>query len=117
MPKDRMRSVDSTVKKVLANLFAKDVSPSFTCLITLADVKTSPDLRHCNVYVSVLGTPKQKQEVMRFLVDHTTEYYEHLGSRIRMKYTPAINWVFDDTAEQADKISRLIDNLDIPEEE
>ena len=117
MPKDRMRSVDSTVKKVLANLFAKDVCPSFTCLITLADVKTSPDLRHCNVFVSVMGTPKQKREVMKFLEDNTVEYYEHLGSRIRMKYTPAINWIFDDTAEKADKISRLIDNLDIPEEE
>ena len=117
MSKDRMRSVDSTVKKILANLFTKDVCPSFTCLITLADVKTSPDLRHCNVFVSIMGSPAEKRKVMNFLEDHTEEYYQHLGSRVRMKYTPTLNWVFDDTAEKADKISRLIDSLDIPDED
>ena len=116
MPKDRMRSVDATVKKELANLFSKDVFPAFSCLITLVDVKTSPDLKHCKVFVSVLGSNIQKREVMDFLEKHTGEYYQYLGSRLRMKYTPMINWVFDDTAEKADKISSLIDNLDIPEE-
>ena len=115
MAKDRMRSVDATVKKILANLFSKDVFPAFTCLITLADVKTTPDLRQCNVYVSVLGTPKQKREVMKFLENHKSEYYAHLGNRLRMKYTPTIRWFFDETAEKADNISRLIDDLDIPE--
>lgn len=117
MPKDRMRSVDATVKKELANLFSKDLFPSFSCLITLADVKTSPDLKHCKVYVSVLGSVKQKREVMDYLEKNTTEYFEHLGRRLRMKYTPMISWVFDDTAEKADKIMNLIDNLDIPEED
>ena len=117
MSKDRMRSVDATVKKELANLFSKDVFPAFTCLITLADVRTSPDLKHCKVFVSVLGSNKQKHEVMNYLEKNKIEYYEHLGRRIRMKYTPMITWVFDDTAEKADKITNLIDNLDIPEEE
>ncbi len=117
MAKDRMRSVDATVKKVLANLFSKDVFPNFSCSITLAAVKTTSDLRHCSVYVSVMGTPKQKREVMKFLADNKSEYYEHLGSRLRMKYTPVINWIFDETAETADKISKIIDELDIPEEE
>ncbi|MCM8525709.1 MAG: 30S ribosome-binding factor RbfA [Lentisphaeraceae bacterium] len=117
MAKDRMRSVDATVKKELATLFSKDVFPSFSCLITLVDVKTSPDLKHCKVYVSVLGSETEKREVMAFLVKHTTEYYQYLGSRLRMKFTPMINWVFDDTAEKADKLSSILDNLDIPEED
>ena len=67
MSKDRMRSVDATVKKELANKFSKDLFPSFSCLITLADVKTTPDLKHCKVFVSILGSSKQKHEVMDFL--------------------------------------------------
>lgn len=116
MPKDRMRSVDSTVKRELAILFSRDVVPNFECLITLTDVKTSPDLRHCQVYVSIMGSPKQKRSVMDYLEKNTQEYYEYLGSRVRMKYTPSLNWVFDDTAEKADRISNLLDNLDIPED-
>ena len=115
MSKDRMRSVDATVKKELANKFSKDLFPSFSCLITLADVKTTPDLKHCKVYVSILGSNKEKHEVINFLERNKMEYYGHLGRRLRMKYTPMINWVFDDTAEKAEKISHLIDNLDIPD--
>jgi ribosome-binding factor A len=117
MAKDRMRSVDSTVKKELANLFSKDVFPNFECLITLAAVKTSPDLRHCSVFVSIMGTPKQKGDVRKFLDKKNHEYYGYLGSRLRMKYTPTITWVYDDTAETADRITNLLDNLDIPEDQ
>jgi ribosome-binding factor A len=117
MAKDRMRSVDSTVKKELAILFARDVFPVFDCLITLAGVKTSADLRHSQVYVSIMGTPKQKRDVMNFLERHTQEYYAFLGSRLRMKYTPSINWIFDDTAEKAAKITSILENLDIPEDD
>ncbi|MCM8534902.1 MAG: 30S ribosome-binding factor RbfA [Lentisphaeraceae bacterium] len=116
MSKDRMRSVDSTVKKELALLFAKDVVPNFECLITLTDVKTSADLRHCQVYVSVLGSSAQKHKVMKYLETNKQEYYSHLGSRLRMKYTPSLNWNFDDTAEKADRISSLLENLDIPKD-
>ena len=66
MAKDRMKSVDATVKRELANLVAKDVAPGFNCLITLTGVKTSPDLRHCQVFISVMGTESQKKEVMDF---------------------------------------------------
>lgn len=117
MSKDRMRSVDATVKKELANLFSKDLFPSFSCLITLSEVKTSSDLKYCKVFVSVLGSPSQKREVMTYLDKNKLEYYEHLGRRLRMKYTPMITWIFDDTAEKADRITHLIEELDIPEEE
>ena len=116
MAKDRMRSVDSTVKKELANLFSKDVFPNFECLITLTDVKTSSDLRTCSVFVSILGSSKQKYSVMKFLERKNNEYYGYLGSRLRMKYTPTITWVFDDTAEKADRITNLLDKLDIPKD-
>ena len=48
---------------------------------------------------------------------NTTEYHAYLGSRIRMKYTPTISWRLDDTPEQADRISKIIDNLNIPEDD
>ena len=117
MAKDRMRSVDATVKKELSTLFSKDVFPAFsTCLITLTDVKTTPDLRQCNVYVRIMGSPSDKQKVMKYLLRKTTDFYAHLGRRLRMKFTPTIQWRFDDTAEKADRIMNLLGDLDIPEQ-
>ncbi len=117
MSKDRMRSVDATIKKELANLFAKDLFPAFTCLITLADVKTTSDLKNVKVYVSIMGSTKQKREVMEYLEKHKGEYFEHLGRRIRMKFTPMIIWVFDETVEKANRIMTIINKLEIPKED
>jgi len=118
MAKDRMRSVDATVKKELSTLFVKDVFPAFTnCLITLAEVKTTSDLRQCNVYVSIMGSIGEKQKVMKFLEARTDEFFAHLGRRLRMKYTPIIRWCFDDTAEKADRLMNILGDLDIPQEE
>ena len=118
MAKDRMRSVNATVKKELSTLFVKDVFPTFTnCLITLAEVKTTSDLRQCNVYVSIMGNIGDKQKVMRYLESHKDEFFAHLGRRLRMKYTPVIHWCFDDTAEKADRLMNILGDLDIPQEE
>ena len=117
MAKDRMRSVNATVKKELSTLFTKDVFPAFnTCLITLAEVKTTPDLRQCDVYVSIMGSIGDKQKVMKYLERHRDEFFAHLGRRLRMKYTPVIRWRFDDTAEKADRLMGILGELHIPEE-
>ncbi len=117
MAKDRMRSVNATVKKELSTLFTKDVFPAFTnCLITLAEVKTTSDLRQCDVYVSIMGSIGDKQKVMKYLEQHRDEFFAHLGRRLRMKYTPVIRWRFDDTAEKADRLMGILGDLEIPEE-
>ena len=42
MAKNRMRLVDSTVKKELGAILSREVFPYFTnCLITVTDVKTA----------------------------------------------------------------------------
>ncbi|EDM28877.1 ribosome-binding factor A [Lentisphaera araneosa HTCC2155] len=117
MSKDRMRSVDSTIQKELSSVFIREVFPCFECLITVTGVKTSADLRHCNVYVSVMGSNQQKEDVIRFLRDRSEEFFNHLSKRIRMKFTPVIHWHCDDTPETADRLSSLIDSIDIPSED
>ena len=56
-------------------------------------------------------------DVIRFLRDRSEEFFNHLSNRIRMKFTPVIHWHADDTPEQADRLSSLIDSIDIPDEE
>ena len=118
MAKDRMRSVNSTVKRELSGLFLRDVNPSFEqCLITITDVETSPDLRYCKVFISVMGTASQRDKVFQFLERKTQEYYHYLGTRMHMKYIPKLQWYNDETPEKADKMMRLLDSLEIDDSE
>jgi ribosome-binding factor A len=117
MAKDRMRVVDSTIQKELSAVFIREVFPCFDCLITVTGVQTSTDLRHCNVYVSIMGSEKQKRDVIAFLRDRSEEFFNHLSKRIRMKFTPVIHWHADDTPEFADRMTSLLDSIDIPDED
>ena len=50
-----MRRVDEAVRAVLSDAIARDLQDPRVGFVTVTAVKTSPDLRHARVYVSVLG--------------------------------------------------------------
>ncbi|MBV8948476.1 MAG: ribosome-binding factor A, partial [Solirubrobacterales bacterium] len=50
-----MRRVDEAVRAVLSDAITKDLKDPRIGFVTVTAVKTSPDLRHARVYVSVLG--------------------------------------------------------------
>ena len=118
MAKERMRSVDATIKREMGTIFTREIFPLFpNCLITITDVKTSPDLRYCAIYISILGDKTGGVEVFKTLERRKQEFYKLLSSRLRMKFTPALSWRSDDTPEQADYMTQLLNSLDIPEDE
>ena len=55
MSVERMRRVDEAVREVLSDVLAHEVKDPRVGFVTVTDVKTSPDLSHARVYVSVLG--------------------------------------------------------------
>ena len=56
----RMRRVDEAVRAVLSDAIAKDLKDPRVGFVTVTGVKTSPDLRHARVYVSVLGDEQER---------------------------------------------------------
>ncbi|HUE25915.1 MAG TPA: 30S ribosome-binding factor RbfA, partial [Solirubrobacteraceae bacterium] len=56
----RMRRVDEAVREVLSDAISKDLKDPRVGFVTVTAVKTSPDLRHARVYVSVLGEPPDR---------------------------------------------------------
>ena len=56
----RMRRVDEAMRAVLSDAIAKDLKDPRIGFVTVTGVKTSPDLRHARVYVSVLGNDPER---------------------------------------------------------
>ena len=66
MADGRMRRVDEAVREVLSDAIAKDLKDPRVGFVTVTAVKTSPDLRHARVYVSVLGDePERARDARR----------------------------------------------------
>ena len=60
MPGERLRRVDEAVRQVLSDAITRDLKDPRVGFVTVTDVKTSPDLRHARVYVSVLGADDER---------------------------------------------------------
>jgi len=104
-----MRRVDTAVRQVLGDAVSQDLKDPRVGFVTVTDVSTSPDLRHARVYVSVLGTPTEKEASLEGLRSAHGFLQRRVASELRLKNTPELDFVLDDTAERAFRLERLLE--------
>ncbi len=107
-----MRRVNELIKRELSNLFERLICPNFDCLITVTNVDTTPDLRKAKVHVSVYGNKERHGSVMRVILNERKEMQKQISRNIKLKYTPKLEFQLDDTPESADRVLRLLDQLE-----
>ncbi len=108
MPSDRMRRVDEAVRQVLSDAVAQDLQDPRIGFVTMTSVKTSPDLRHARVYVSVLGDEAQRASTLAGLSSAHGALQRRLAHELRMKRTPTLEFLYDDTTDRAMQLEQLI---------
>ncbi|CAN5807464.1 hypothetical protein BH20GEM1_BH20GEM1_16620 [soil metagenome] len=84
---------------------------------TVMDVRTSPDLRHARVFVSVLGGEDEKQVALDALGGARGFIRGRVGQEVTLKYLPEFHFELDRTLEQAARIEELLEDLPPEEEE
>ena len=106
-----MRRVDEAMREVLSDAVQglKDPRIGF---VTVTAVDTSPDLRHASVWVSVLGDEAQQELTLAGLQSAHGILQRAVASQLRMKNTPQLEFAYDDTAERADRLERLLAEAD-----
>ena len=105
-----MRRVDEAVREVLSDAVFSDLKDPRIGFVTVTDVKTSPDLRRARVYVTVLGTNDEKTETMAGLQSAHGILQRRVGAELRMKRTPTLEFVYDETTDRAMRVEELLDD-------
>jgi ribosome-binding factor A len=77
--------------------------------VTVTAVRTSPDLRHARVFVSVLGDPAEREASLDGLTSAHGYLQRRVASELRLKHTPTLTFVYDDSVERGVRLSQLID--------
>ncbi len=108
MSSDRMRRVDESMREVLSDAVTRSLKDPRVGFVTVTDVKTSPDLRHARVHVSVLGDDKVKADSLEGLRSAHGFLQAQLAAKLRMKHTPQLDFVYDDTTEKAFALEQLM---------
>jgi ribosome-binding factor A len=114
---NRMARVNELLKRELGYLYEREDLAVPGALTTIVGVKVSPDLRHADVSVSVFGSDEAREEVMRRLVDKRKDLQAELATRVKLKYTPVLRFHDDHTAADADRVMRILDELDVPSDD
>ncbi len=109
MAGDRMRRVDEAVRAVLSDAISKDVKDPRIGFVTVTGVKTSPDLRHARVFVSVLGDEEARAATLEGLRSAHGFLQSMIAAELSLKHTPSLVFVYDETVARAARITRLID--------
>jgi ribosome-binding factor A len=103
-----MRRVNEAVREVLSARIAEGLNDPRIGFVTLTSVETSPDLRHARVYVSVLGDEAQRAETLTGLGSAHGLLQQAIGRELRMKRTPTLEFVFDESIDRGMRISELL---------
>ena len=107
-----MRRVDEALREVLSDAIAKDLKDPRIGFVTVTDVDTSPDLRHATVWVSILGDETQRKLSLDGLRSAHGILQSTLNRELRLKRTPQLQFAYDDTADRAERVERLLAEAD-----
>tara|TARA_X000000950_G_scaffold269958_1_gene349191 strand:- start:291 stop:689 length:399 start_codon:yes stop_codon:yes gene_type:complete len=106
----RQLRVGELVKQNLGEIFIRNEAkiPSFnTKLITVTEVRMTPDLKTARVYVIPLGGIDTKESV-RILTEYSHLARRALSKRLDIKFLPKLTFVEDNSFEYAEKIEKII---------
>jgi ribosome-binding factor A len=116
----RMRRVDEAIRQVLGDAVAGDLKDPRVGFVTVTDVRTSPDLRHARVYVSVLGAaggvslPEERETTLEGLRSGHGFLQARVAGELHLKRTPTLEFFYDDTTDRAMRVEELIEEIDSP---
>lgn len=110
MSGSRMRRVDEAVRAVLSDAITQGIKDPRVGFVTVTDVRTSPDLRHARVYVSVLGDEATRADSLAGLRSAHGFLQRRIAAELRLKHTPALAFEYDDTVDRGIRLAALLDD-------
>ncbi len=107
----RVGRVNDELMKTLAELLRTVKDPRVSGLVSIVRVETSPDLGSAKVYVSVMGDEKNRRDSMKGIKSASGYLRRETAKRLRLRYTPELLFVEDDSIGAGTHIMEIIENV------
>ena len=109
-PSQRQLRVGELIRHALAEMLTRgeiydDVLASH--LVTIPEVRMSPDLRLASIYVMPLGG-KDVKPVLAALERNKKYIRGEIAHEVNLKFAPDIRFMADESFDEADRIERLL---------
>ena len=111
-PSQRQLRVGQEIKRILAAFIQKGEIRNLggiDTIVTLTEVKVSPDLKYASVYLMTLNNA-HLQEVIGGLQLAANYLRKQIAAKMQLRYTPELVFKVDKSFEQVDNIEKLLRN-------
>ena len=111
MASNRIGRINEEIQREMSSLIRSVKDPRVTGLISVTAVETTPDLKFCKIFISVLDKSDVNQ-VLKGLKSASGFLRRELGRTLNLRNTPELSFVRDDSI---DKGAHILDLLRNPE--
>lgn len=105
----RLNRVQEACKEELSKIIQREIKDPRVGFVTITEVKVTADLRHARVFVSIMGNDEEVARSRAGLESARGYMRAHLGKHLRLKYLPEIEFVHERVAEEALRLSRIME--------
>ena len=112
----RTSRVGEMVRDALVEVLRHDLKNVDIGFASITGIDVSPDLHFARVYISGLNE-EQTRDAVEQLQNARGAARRFLGQRIRLRYTPELDFKFDDTSMRASRIESILQDVAEPEPE
>jgi len=111
-PSRRLQRVSELIKRELAELIRRELSVEKVGLLNINEVKVAPDLKNALVFVGHVGTKNQRTQAAAVLEANSKKLNLQLGSALRLKWTPVLQFRLDDSVSEANHVLAILAELE-----
>ena len=112
MKKTRISRIASEMQKETSVIINQDLKDTRIAPITsITEIDLKDDLQSAEIFVSVLGDKKDKEETMAGLTSSIGYIKKLLGTRMSLRHIPDLRCTLDEHLEKVNKLDKLIDDV------
>jgi ribosome-binding factor A len=117
MGKKYQRRVSELVHVRLSGLLERKVKDPRLDMVTITDVVVTPDASRADVYFSALGGEEAQEQAQEGLESAAGWLRRELGRQLRLRSIPELVFHYDRSVERGERISAILDELGLGDEE
>ncbi|KAB2673699.1 MAG: 30S ribosome-binding factor RbfA [Verrucomicrobia bacterium] len=111
-PNRRIQRVSEQVRRELSEIIRREFNVEHTGLLTVNEVRTAPDLRTAVAYIGFVGTAAQRRDLPDKLHAAAPRLQILLGGALRLKWTPVLSFVVDESIERGNRVLAVLEDLE-----
>ncbi len=108
----RNERVRKTLMKEIADIIQKELKDSrIHGVVSITDIEISHDNSYAKVYYSVFASEEEKKTTIAAITENTPKIRYEVGKRIRLRLTPELRFIPDDSLERGSNVTEIINKI------